>query len=399
MFQGLTTAYASEVAPVVLRESLVGRMNCSSALMMHSRPILNFLYQSLVRIISGQKILQVPDVDCSWVFGHFLGAGILRALLERTDKWGYKIPFALQWLWPPLLFFGIMFAPQSPWWLVRKGRLQDANASLRRLTANADDRTLKDNLELMIRTNEIEEELRTGTSFLDCFRGVDLRRTEIVVMAYLIQYLHGNGLAGYSTYFFEQAGLSPTKAFDLTMGQYAIGFVGTLCSWTLMSRFGRRTLYLTGMVLSCMLLFVIGFVSLAPQQDTQADWATGALLLIFFSIHSTFIGPVLYAIVGEIPSTRLRQKSIVIAASAWSIMGIVNSSLTPYMLNPTAWNWRGKAGFFWGSFSILSTVWTYYRLPEAKGRTYAELDILFGNGISARRFKSTQVDVAEGTLI
>jgi MFS transporter, SP family, general alpha glucoside:H+ symporter len=217
-------------------------------------------------------------------------------------------------------------------------------------------------------------------------------------MAYLIQYLHGNGLAGYSTYFFEQAGLSPTKAFDLTMGQYAIGFVGTVCSWSLMARFGRRTMYLTGMVLSCLLLFIIGFISLAPPKDDEANWATGALLLVFFSIHSTFIGPVLYAIVGEIPSTRLRQKSIVIAASAWSVMGIVNSSLTPYMLNPTAWNWRGKAGFFWGCFSVLSTIWTFYRLPEAKGRTYAELDILFGNRVSARKFTSTQVDVAEGSL-
>ncbi|KAK4554274.1 hypothetical protein LTR86_008482 [Recurvomyces mirabilis] len=362
MYQGLTTAYASEVAPVALRSYITSYINLC------------------------------------WVFGHFLGAGILRALLTRTDRWAYKIPFAIQWMWPVPLFLGIMLAPQSPWWLVRKGRLQDAKASLRRLTSHQDERELKDNLELMIRTNEIEQEIRTGTSYLDCFRGVDLRRTEIVVMAYLIQYLHGNGLAGYSTYFFEQAGLSPTNAFDLTMGQYAIGFFGTICSWVLMARFGRRTLYLTGTVLSCIILFTIGFISLAPRANESANWATGALLLIFFSIHSTFIGPVLYAVVGEMPSTRLRQKSIVIAASAWSVMGIINSSLTPYMLNPDAWDWRGKAGFFWGCFSILSTVWTFFRLPEAKNRTYAELDVLFGRKVNARRFKPTTVNVADGTI-
>ncbi|EMC92795.1 hypothetical protein BAUCODRAFT_37712 [Baudoinia panamericana UAMH 10762] len=362
MFQGLTTAYASEVAPVALRHYLTSYINIC------------------------------------WVFGHFLGAGVLRALLYRKDKWGYKIPFAIQWVWPVPLFLGILLAPQSPWWLIRKKRLEDAKASLRRLTTQPTEAQLQDTLELMVRTNEIEQELKTGTSYLDCFRGVDLRRTEIVIMAYIIQYLHGNGLAGYSTYFFEQAGLSATNAFDLTMGQYAIGFCGTVCSWFLMARFGRRTLYLTGMVLSIILLFTIGFLALAPPKDKGANWATGALLLVFFSIHSTFIGPVLYAIVGEMPSTRLRQKSIVIAASAWSVMGIINSALTPYMLNPTAWNWRGKAGFFWGCFCILSLIWTFFRLPEAKGRTYAELDVLFGNRVSARKFKTTIVSIPTASV-
>jgi len=157
-------------------------------------------------------------------------------------------------------------------------------------------------------------------------------------------------------------------------------------------------LYLTGMVLSSVLLFIIGFLSLAPRSDTSAKWATGAVLLVFFSIHSTFIGPVLYAIVGEMSSTRLRQKSIVIAATAWSITGLVNAALTPYMLNPTAWDWGGKAGFFWGCFSVLSTVWTFFRLPEGKNRTYAELNVLFENRVSARKFKGAVVDITNGTV-
>jgi len=37
-------------------------------------------------------------------------------------------------------------------------------------------------------------------------------------------------------------------------------------------------------------------------------------------------------------------------------------------------------------------VWSYFRLPEAKGRTYEELDILFAKGVSARKFKGYEVD-------
>ena len=226
------------------------------------------------------------------------------------------------------------------------------------------DSEIRDTVDLMIRTNEMEKEIQVGTSYLDCFRAVDLRRTEIVTMAYLIQYLSGNGLTGYSAYFFEQAGFSPSKSFDLTMAQYAIGIFGLIISWSLMARFGRRTLWLVGLVLSSMFLMIIGFLGLASSSNSSADWAKGALLILFFFVHSVFIGPLLYATVGEMPSTRLRQKSIVLAACAYSIMGIVNSTLTPHMLNPTSWNWGAKAGFFWAGLCILSTVWAYFRLPE-----------------------------------
>lgn len=72
----------------------------------------------------------------------------------------------------------------------------------------------------------------------------------------------------------------------------------------------------------------------------------------------------------------------------------MNASLTPHMLNPTSWNWGAKAGFFWGGACILSTIWTYFRLPEAKNRTFAELDVLFNNKVSARKFKMCAVDLA-----
>lgn len=62
------------------------------------------------------------------------------------------------------------------------------------------------------------------------------------------------------------------------------------------------------------------------------------------------------------------------------------------MLNPSAWNWGPKSGYLWAGTSVLGIVWTYFRLPEPKGRTYGELDILFEDRIPARKFASTKVD-------
>lgn len=170
--------------------------------------------------------------------------------------------------------------------------------------------------------------------------------------------------------------------------------IGVVISWFLMSRFGRRTLYLAGLSCQFTVLLIIGFVSLAPtsKQRPAPSFATGALLLLFTLCYDTTIGTLAYSIVTEMPSGRLRTKSIVLARILYNCVGTFNSVVTPFMLNTAAWNWKGKAGFFWAGSCALCFCWTYFRLPEPKGRTYAELDILFERKISARKFRSTVVD-------
>lgn len=357
VFQTLTTAYASEVCPVVLRAYL-----CTY-------------------------------VNLCWVMGQLIASGVLRGLLSRTDQWAYRIPFALQWIWPIPILIGCLFAPESPWWLVRKGRTEDAERSLRRLTS-ANDPTFnaEQTIAMMVHTNEMEKQITAGQSYWDCFKGTDLRRTEIACVTWSIQNLCGSAFMGYSTYFYEQAGLAEADAFDMSLAQYAIGFMGTILSWFLMGHFGRRTLYLYGLVIMTVLLFIIGFVALAPESNNGARWAIGSMLLVYTFFYDSTVGPVCYSLVAEISSTRLRAKTIVLARNLYNVFGIVNGVITPFMLNPSAWNWKGKSGFFWGSMCFLCVVWTYFRLPEPKGRTYGELDVMFEQRISARKFSQTVVD-------
>ena len=62
------------------------------------------------------------------------------------------------------------------------------------------------------------------------------------------------------------------------------------------------------------------------------------------------------------------------------------------MMNPKAWNLQGRTGFFWAATAFVIMVWAFFRLPEVKGRTYEELDILFEDRVSARKFAKTHVD-------
>ena len=305
-------------------------------------------------------------------------------------------------MWPIPLLVGICFAPESPWWLVRKGRLDEAERSLRRLTSKNKDGSDFDpskTVAMILHTDELEKESSSGTRYLDCFKGTDLRRTEIACMVWMTQTFCGAGLGGYSTQFFEQAGLSTLYAFDLAMAQYALGAVGTILSWILMAKVGRRAIYLYGLVALDILLLLIGFVGIAPASDKAASWVVAVGFLVHVFTYDLTIGPVAYCLVAEISSTRLRSKTIVLARNFYNVIGIFNNIITPRMINPTAFDWGAKAAFFWAGFCTIALVWTYFRLPEPKGKTYAELDVLFERKISARKFKSSSVDPFRGDTL
>jgi SP family general alpha glucoside:H+ symporter-like MFS transporter len=222
---------------------------------------------------------------------------------------------------------------------------------------------------------------------------VDRYRTEIACMAFAAQPFCGSAMGGTPTYFFVQAGLPTSISFQMAVGGLGLASVGTIVSWFLMSRFGRRTLYLIGLGALAAVLFVVGFVSVGAAPDsTGGNYAQASMMLLWLLVYSLTVGPICYAIIGEVSSTRLRNKTVCLSRIAYYVAQIVCNVVNPYMLNPTAGDWRGKTGFFWGGWALAFFVWTWFRLPETKGKTFEELDILFARGITAREFSRYTVD-------
>ncbi|OQE43682.1 hypothetical protein PENCOP_c003G00713 [Penicillium coprophilum] len=361
VYQTLTVTYASEVCPVALRAYLT------------------------------------TYVNLCWVFGQLIASGVLKGLVERTDQWAYRIPFAIQWVWPIPIFIGVYFAPESPWWLVRKDRREDAIKAVKRLTRADPNFSAEETVSMIVYTNAMEHRTEQGASYLDCFKGTDLRRTEIACCVWAVQSLCGSGLMGYSTVFYQRAGLAESMSFTMSLAQYAIGVVGTFSSWLFMSYLGRRTLYVGGLAVLAAILFVIGFVSI-PESTSALSWTTGSMLLVYTFIYDSTIGPVCFSLVSEMPSSRLRTKTVVLARNTYNILNLVTGIIIPYMLNVDAWNWRGKSGFFWGGLCILCLVWSFFRLPEPRGRSYAELDVLFENKVRTREFPRAKTGLVQSEL-
>lgn len=159
-------------------------------------------------------------------------------------------------------------------------------------------------------------------------------------------------LVGAASYFYSAAGLAQSDAYSLQLGQFGLGIVGVLVSWWAMTYIGRRTLYVWGLLVLCSLVFIVGFLSLAPNArnpenpNVAISWASGSMILLFTGIYNFTVGPVCYSLVAEMPSTRLRQKTVVLARNFYNVCGIMLGVLIPYMLNPAAWNLMGASGEF-----------------------------------------------------
>jgi SP family general alpha glucoside:H+ symporter-like MFS transporter len=333
-------------------------------------------------------------VNLCWAMGQFLSAGVLKAMLQYWTNWGWRIPIAVQWMWPVPIIVAIALAPESPWWLVKKGRFGDAERSLKRLTTRTSEEC-RATLAQMRHTIELESSIESDSSYLDCFRGTNLRRTEICMVVFAGQQLSGASFAYTPTYFFLQAGIGTENAFSIAIASTAMAFLGTCFSWVLLSYFGRRTLYVSGIGLAGCALLIVGICS-ATSSAPGSSWAQVAFILVWKLAYSMTVGPICYAIISETSALRLRPQTVVIARNTYAVTQIVASVLNPYMLNPIEWNWKGKSGFFWAGTAFLVTTWSYFRLPETKGRTYEELDVLFEKKIGARKFKDAHVDAYAG---
>ncbi|ODV95718.1 hypothetical protein PACTADRAFT_76152 [Pachysolen tannophilus NRRL Y-2460] len=359
-------------------------------------------YSSEISHTSIRAVLEATN-NLAFVIGQFIANGVSDAMANRTDEYAYKIPFAVQWIWPFIILICIGFAPESPYWLVRHGKMDEAKKSLRKVSRKSeDDESIEKRLFLIKEIDALEQELKQTTSYRDIFIGTNAKRTEICCMVYCIQIFSGIPLCmNYSTFFFEQAGLSDDDSFSLSLGSTAIGFVFTCASWFIMAYVGRRTLYNWGLVATTVILFIISFLDISPVYSTNdgVRWAQASLILVWSAIWQASIGPVLYVLLGEIPSTKLRGKTIAFATAMQSVTALVFTIIMPYMLDTDEGNLRGKAGFIFAGISLVCIAWCFIRLPETKDRTFDEIDIMFHRGVHSRDFsKYVILDEAEDVL-
>lgn len=325
-----------------------------------------------------------------WAIGSIIVGGTTYATQGTLDQSAFRIPIALQWMFPTPLAILMFIAPESPWWLVRKGRIEEAKKSVarlgRRTKLNVDEAVA-----MMRRTIELEASEKEP-NLLELFKGVDAYRTAIVCCVYAAQNLTGNLIANQAVYFFREAGMDVQTAFALGLITSALQMIFVMLSWILTTYLGRRTIYVWGSLINVGFLVCLGIAASVGDSDS-ASLAQASLGLIVSVLFTLGPAPASWVIIGETSAIRLRPLTTGVGRGAYYLVNIPCIFLNSWMLNRTGADLGGKCGYVWAGTGFVCFAMAWQWLPEMKGRSYREIDILFKRKVQARKWKYTEVDI------
>lgn len=309
------------------------------------------------------------------------------------DPSAFRVLFAAGWAFPAALAAGLVLLPESPYYLVLKGRHEQALDSLRRLSGRHEDVDAR--LRQIQKTVQAERRAaaESDVSFAECFRGTNARRTRIMLICYYMPQVVGSVLSANAPYLLNQTGLDSQTVVMLVQVGISMGAASALLNVFLMTRFRHRALMFFGVGLCAAMYLVMGVGGVLPASRTT-------LLVVGVALQFTSVsyGPAVgasSAVAGEVSASRLRAKSLGIGTAFQAVAGTVWTIVMPYLFNRDQANLGGNIGWIFFGMALLMLVVLYFDVPGTKGRTYEELDIMFERRVPARHFEKYQVGDAD----
>jgi hypothetical protein len=291
----------------------------------------------------------------------------------------------------PLLLLGIFkLIPESPNWLLLHDRREDAKASLMYIRGGAaTEDEVEDELKLIEIAVAEELEFHRVSTYWDCFKGTNGRRTIIASGVQILEQLSGNAfMSSYAVIFLKQVGI--TDPIVSSLSRTCMSIAGATMGFWLPDYFGRRPILIfSAFIMWAGLWITSGISAWWPGGVSGGPVAQGLLALqMIWSMMSTGgWGCCVWIITAESGTAQLREKTVSIATTFSFICVLLVSYINPFVQNEPG-NLGGKVGFIYGSFSLISIPFVYFFVPELKGRSLEELDELFNNHVPARKFSS-----------
>ena len=288
---------------------------------------------------------------------------------DEPTSASWRIPIALQFIWGFILAVGMILLPESPRWLIKKERDQDAARALSRLISLPPDHP-----ELRAELDEIrnayQHEKRLGeSSYLDCFRATDnkiLLRTLTGIFIQAWQQLTGiNFIFYYGTVFFKNSGIS--NPFLITIATNVINVSMTLPGMWGVERFGRRRLLLVGAAAMCICEFLVAIVGVTVSTENIAGQKVLiAFVCIYIAFFASTWGPIAWVVTGEIFPLNIRAKAMSLSVASNWLWNFGIGYATPYLVNkePGSLGLEVKVFFIWGSTCAGCFLFTYFCIPE-----------------------------------
>ena len=296
--------------------------------------------------------------------------GILLAYLvdyafASTQGWRWMFGLAVV----PAAIFGsaMIFLPESPRWLVRRGRVETAREMLVRIRGTHD---------VQQELHEIEGSLARSqeSGRLSDLLAPSIRPALVVGIGLAIfQQITGiNTVIYYAPVIIQSAGISSASGAILaTAGIGLVNVIMTIVSMRLIDRRGRKPLLLTGIAGMVVTLGVLGFVFRMSSQSGALAWLAVISMMAYVASFAISLGPIFWLLISEIYPLQIRNSAEGLAATFnWG------SNLVITLTFLTLVEQLGPTWTFWlyGLCAVAAWIFSYYFVPETKGRTLEEIE-------------------------
>ncbi|GAA5965299.1 hypothetical protein JCM3765_007155 [Sporobolomyces pararoseus] len=348
--------------------------------------------------------------------GLLIASIVVNGTKDYSGASSYRIPIGIQFAWAAILGTGLFILPESPRWLLLKGRDEDARRSLARIFKNDPD-SQEVNEELAEIAANIHHERSLGTAtYLDCFKsgsGRNALRTWTGIGIQALQQLTGINFIFYCTFldisfskelsfpslrgtsFFRNSGIN--NPFIITIATNVVNVGATVPGIFAVDRAGRRALLLygaAGMAISQLIVAAVGVAT--PEGNQAAQKVLIAFVCIFIAHFAATWGPLAWVVTSEIYPTTTRGKQMSLSTASNWLLNFAIGYATPYLVDdvPGSAGLKSNVFWIWGSACVLCFIFTFLMIPETKGLSLEQVDILYRNSsiLKSNKFRKQILD-------
>ncbi|KAE8140443.1 general substrate transporter [Aspergillus pseudotamarii] len=314
--------------------------------------------------------------------------------LHAQNPLDFRTPIYTQWAMVGATIIIFIIMPETPWWLVSKGKLDKASKMLRTYNDRVEGYDVSEQIEIMSATVVEERRIAERDSqegMWAVFQGRNFIRFVIAGWPKITQQFVGLAVFNSNaTYFFQYAGNK--DPFLVTVILSCVQLLSMIMTAMLTDQIGRRPLTVYPYAVTTLSVLCLGIIGCFDY--TQKSTSS---LLVFFACLATFsttgASSIGYAYAAEIPQQRLRAQTAGLSLAASNLIALMFSFCTPLMINGPLTKWGVKTGFFFAGTGTVAVIVAWFILPEVTRRTPAEIDEMFEKKVNLRKFKHYVTDV------
>lgn len=309
--------------------------------------------QNELMIVSGQLL--------AFVFNAILGT----TMGDNSHVWRYMLVIAS--LPAIFLFFGMIRMPESPRWLVSKGRKEDALRVLKKSEMKSGRHLSCKKLNSLSKEDQLEK-----ATFKDLSVPWVRRIVFIGLGIAVVQQITGvNSIMYYGTEILRDSGFQTEAALIGNIANGVISVLATFVGIWLLGKVGRRPMLMTGLIGTTTALLLIGIFSLVMEGSPALPYVVLSLTVTFLAFQQGAISPVTWLMLSEIFPLRLRGLGMGVTVFCLWMVNFAVSFTFPILLAAIG---LSTTFFIFVGLGICSVLFVKRFLPETKGLSLEQLE-------------------------